>query len=114
MDVASKYPGANNLDELAWYFKNSSDSTHEVGLKKPNELGLYDMAGNVMEFCKDIDGGKSIDGKAIKGGTYLSDTTNCKVSNTNYPLPRDLPVAEYDKYTGFRLLMDMNEKKKQN
>ena len=114
MDVTSKYPGSNNLDELAWYHKNSNDSTHEVGLKKPNELGLYDLAGNVMEFCKDIDGGMSIDGKAIKGGAYLSDTTSCKASPTYYSIPRDLPVAENNKYTGFRLLMELNEKKKQN
>ena len=48
-----KYAGSNNLDEVAWYYSNSGRHTHEVGLKKPNELGLYDMNGNVDEFCED-------------------------------------------------------------
>ena len=42
-----KYSGSNNINDVAWYKGNSSNMTHEVGLKKPNELGLYDMTGNV-------------------------------------------------------------------
>lgn len=49
-----KYSGSNNLDEVAWYGKNSDFKTHEVGKKRPNELGLYDMSGNVSEWCQDI------------------------------------------------------------
>ncbi len=47
------YPGSANLDEVAWYDANSGAKTHEVGLKKPNELGLYDMLGNAFEWCWD-------------------------------------------------------------
>ena len=48
-----KYPGSNNIDEVAWWKGNSNNETHEVGLKKPNELGLYDCTGNVAEWCYD-------------------------------------------------------------
>lgn len=49
-----KYSGSNNLSEIAWCYNNSSKTHHEVGLLKPNELGLYDMSGNVEEFCEDL------------------------------------------------------------
>jgi hypothetical protein len=48
------YAGSNNLDEIGWYISNSGKKTHEVGLLKPNELGIYDMTGNVNEFCEDL------------------------------------------------------------
>lgn len=47
------YSGSNNIDDVAWYSKNSNNQAHPVGLKKPNELGLYDMTGNVGEFVID-------------------------------------------------------------
>ncbi len=47
------YAGSNNIEEVAWYFENSNDSTHIVATKKPNELGIFDMAGNVGEWCED-------------------------------------------------------------
>ncbi|MDR0515649.1 MAG: formylglycine-generating enzyme family protein [Fibromonadaceae bacterium] len=48
-----KYAGSNNYDEVAWYKLNCGDRTHPVGTKKPNELGIYDMSGNVSEWVWD-------------------------------------------------------------
>ena len=48
------YPGSDNIEEVAWYTYNSNDAVHQVKQKLPNELGLYDMAGNVMEYVKDF------------------------------------------------------------
>lgn len=47
------YSGSNSIDEVAWYVSNSHRQIHSVGLKKPNELGIYDMSGNVYEYCWD-------------------------------------------------------------
>jgi len=65
-----KYAGSNNLDEIAWYNETSDGKSHTVGQKKPNELGLYDMSGNVYEWCSD---------EYVRGGSYLSSGNYCRV-----------------------------------
>ena len=51
-----EYSGSDSIDEVAWYGKNSGKQTHDVGTKKPNQLGLYDCSGNIGEWCYDTSG----------------------------------------------------------
>ena len=68
------YSGSNNLDSVGWYVNNSGNNTHPVSTKGANELGLYDMSGNVAEWCWDWVGAHSstaqIDPKGPNSGTY--------------------------------------------
>mgnify|MGYP000909973143 FL=1 len=85
------YSGSDNLDEVAWYRRNSREQTHDVGIKKPNQLGIYDCIGNVWEWCYDSDSEGYIDekksyiynentkNKRLKGSSWYSGLTSCLV-----------------------------------
>lgn len=107
-----KYPGGYNLNRYGWYSENKTESTHRVGIKEPNELGLYDMGGNVWEWCQDWLGGYSsaytnnpkgpVDGtfKIMRGGCWDSPETSCRVSFRG----NQQPSSNYGSY-GLRLAM---------
>lgn len=100
-----KYSGSNNLNKVGWYMENSDDKTHPVGLKRPNSLGLYDMTGNVYEWCyDDYDISKNETNQIIsasssrivsRGGSYEFPDDWCRMwnwhnatTNRKYPNPR--------------------------
>ena len=66
-----KYSGGNELDEVAWYDGNSGGTRHPVGEKRANELGLYDMSGNVYELCNDFWGEYSASPQTNPKGPYI-------------------------------------------
>ena len=88
-----KYSGSNNTDEVAWNKNNSENCTHDVGMKKPNQLGLYDCSGNIWEWCYDTSGDgyipektpyrydESVSGNRLKGGSFYSSTEYFSVFN---------------------------------
>lgn len=104
----------SKLGDYAWYDANSSDMTHEVGQKKPNLLGLYDMHGNVWEWVQDewhegyygtpFDGdswefGEIGSSRVIRGGSWMDSADRCRSAFRG----RDAPGTIYD-LLGFRLV----------
>ena len=97
-----KYSGSNYIGDVAWYGANSGYKTHPVAQKQPNELGLYDMSGNVFECCRDWYGSYSFStqinpmgptsgsGRVLRGGSCYSYARYCRVSyrGDSYPSSR--------------------------
>jgi len=104
-----KYAGSDDVDKVAWYRYNPGFKTQEVGKKVPNELGIYDMSGNVWEWCSDWYGNYSSSAqtnpynnsgsdRVNRGGSWGSDAAYSRVANRGYSSRGDS-----SDYLGFRI-----------
>lgn len=85
-EYLTKDDNISNLDNYAWYNKNSKNRTHRVALKKPNKFGLYDLYGNVWEWCSNYytdnyDTKYQENYRVLRGGSFLNLPTNLRASN---------------------------------
>ncbi len=108
-----KYSGSDNINEVAWHTDNSKNRTHRVGELNPNELGIYDMSGNIWEWCLDAYKDyknysnkldefdvNSVCYRVLRGGCWSNDYRYCRV------LCRNSQYQSYPKDSfGFRLAM---------
>ena len=95
-----EYAGSDNLDEVAWNRENSGIiGMRPVGTKKPNSLGIYDMSGNVREWCIDCFDSECTD-RAIRGGSWYDHPQLCNVTYRGYVSPDSRA-----RYYGFRVVL---------
>ena len=107
-----KYSGSDNIGNVAWHAGNSGGKTHAVGTKRANELGIYNMSGNVSEWCSDWcgyysagaqtnpQGPSSGSYRVLRGGSWGSGAWDCRVSDRDYFTPN-----YSGKYCGLRLVL---------
>lgn len=108
----NKYSGFSVLGACGWYYSNSESSTHEIGTKYPNELGIYDMSGNVREWCSDWfdyytsssvsnpKGASNGNMKINRGGSWTTPAVNCRNTYRHTDFP-----TEKSQDLGFRLVL---------
>ena len=114
--AGNKYSGSNNFDNVSWHEGNSNKTTHPVGQKMANELGLFDMSGNVYEWCSDRYGDyhnylqinpKGVSSglaRVLRGGSSGHEKTYCRVTSRSFGNPN----SSYDN-SGLRLVLDDSE-----
>ena len=101
-----KYAGSNNIKKIAWCNVTTyNNQTQKVGTKSPNELDIYDLSGNVSEWCSDLSKNKKLENASrnyvIRGGAFNDEENNCEVTN------RSSIVDVKDQTVGFRLVLDL-------
>lgn len=98
-----KYSGSNDIAQVAWYYNNSNRCTHPVRKMAPNELGIYDMSGNVWEWCDsywrdNYNANQNRFNRVLRGGSWYNDGR--RVANRTYAIPH-----YRDNHIGFRLVL---------
>ena len=97
LPIATKYSGSDNIEEVAWYFRNAKYKALRTAKLKPNGYGLYDMSGNLFEWCIDTDTTETK--RRLIGGSFASMARECEISSR--PIFETQDVAPEN--VGFRL-----------
>ena len=102
VDHNYQYSGSNTIDNVAWYESNSEATTHCVGQKEKNSKGLYDMTGNVNEWCQDEVKNEEKNLRVLRGGSWRNSAKDCLISCINSSESDDNTTC---RTFGFRLLL---------